>query len=62
MLVEATMSKRKIVLSYYDELYTVLSVKGSTKFVPDEVLTKQQVDSLCSTNTWDVTIKKGNVK
>ena len=49
---------REIVLIYSsNEKYKVTSIRGGTKHKPGDLLSKKQVESLCSTKSWSVTIK-----
>lgn len=56
--------KRCITIEYHDSTYKVLSIKNSTKYLPGDKLSKNQVDSLCNTTSWIVNIvqPKGNSK
>ena len=47
--------KRSIII---DGGYRVLEIINSTKYKPGQVLSKNQVESLCSTRTWRVRIRE----
>jgi len=54
------MSKRRIELeaSPNGEAFKVLVIKGSAKYLPGDRLSKKQVETLCSTQSWSVRIRE----
>lgn len=50
------MSTKQIKIGYHQACYTVISVKNTTEHLPGEILPKREVDDLCISHAWDVTI------
>lgn len=54
------MTKHQIKISYTkifeDDQFQVISIKNSTAYLPKQILDKSDVDGLCRSPIWDVTL------
>lgn len=54
------MSAKQIKIGYRESYYVVISVKNTTQHLPGEILPRREVDAMCVSHAWDVTLVKLN--